>query len=117
VLYRMVLNSVYRIRCNLKIRYTETSIEDALPNPPPLHLQCTLSTFAKSFSTSSLHCCSVVGQQFRTNYEIDNVVFLQDGFCVLENLFFTDESWFPLSGYVNSYNGRIWSAKNLHAQH
>jgi hypothetical protein len=73
--YRMVLNSVYRIRRNLKIRYTETSIEDASPKPPPPHLQWTLPTFAESFSTSSLSCFRVVGQQFHDNYEIDYVVF------------------------------------------
>ena len=44
----MVLNSVYRVRRNVKIRYTETSIEDASPNTPHPHLQWTLPTFAES---------------------------------------------------------------------
>jgi hypothetical protein len=26
--------------------------------------------------------------------------------------FFSDEAWFELSGYVNSQNMRMWSAKN-----
>lgn len=36
----------------------------------------------------------------------------------VENLpiiFFSDEAWFHLSGYINSQNYRIWSAENPHA--
>jgi hypothetical protein len=28
------------------------------------------------------------------------------------HIFFTDETWFQLSGYVNSQNSYIWSATN-----
>lgn len=33
----------------------------------------------------------------------------------LNNVFFSDEAWFHLSGYVNSQNMRIWSAENPYA--
>jgi hypothetical protein len=75
---------------------TETNIEDASPKPPHPHLQWTRPTFAESFSTSSLPSFSVTGQQFLGNYEIDNVGFPQEGFCVLENLFFYGRIMFPL---------------------
>lgn len=32
----------------------------------------------------------------------------------LSKVFFTDESWFYLTGYVNSQNMRLWSAENPH---
>lgn len=32
----------------------------------------------------------------------------------IEKIMFTDESWFHLSGYVNSQNMRMWSANNPH---
>lgn len=33
----------------------------------------------------------------------------------LNNVFFSDEAWFHLSGYVNSQNMRIWAAENRHS--
>jgi len=33
---------------------------------------------------------------------------------VLEQVFFTDEAWFHLSGYVNSQNYRTWRTENPH---
>lgn len=33
---------------------------------------------------------------------------------VMKKIMFTDESWFHLSGYVNSQNMRMWSAENPH---
>jgi hypothetical protein len=35
----------------------------------------------------------------------------------LSKVFFTDEAWFHLDGYVNSQNCRIWSTTNPHAIH
>lgn len=32
----------------------------------------------------------------------------------METIFFSDEAWFHLSGYVNAQNYRIWSANNPH---
>ena len=32
----------------------------------------------------------------------------------MEVIFFSDEAWFLLSGYVNSQNSRVWSAENPH---
>jgi hypothetical protein len=34
------------------------------------------------------------------------------GIDILDKVFFGDEAWFHLSGYVNSQNNRIWSAEN-----
>jgi hypothetical protein len=34
---------------------------------------------------------------------------------VLDQTFFSDESWFHLDGFVNSQNYRIWSGENPHA--
>jgi hypothetical protein len=34
--------------------------------------------------------------------------------AILEKTFFSDESWFHLSGYVNSQNMRMWSGENPH---
>jgi len=36
---------------------------------------------------------------------------------VLHNLFFMDEVWFHLRGYINSQKSRIWSAENSHILH
>lgn len=33
---------------------------------------------------------------------------------LLDLTFFSDESWFHLSGYINSQNYRVWSAENPH---
>ena len=33
------------------------------------------------------------------------------------SLFFTNEAWFHLRGYVNSQNTRIWTAENHHSVH
>lgn len=40
--------------------------------------------------------------------------FTRNTVCALDNLFFSDEAWFHLSGYVNSQNSRYWSARNPH---
>jgi hypothetical protein len=32
-------------------------------------------------------------------------------------VFYTDEAWCHLSGYVNSQNNRYWSAENQHSVH
>jgi hypothetical protein len=45
------------------------------------------------------------------------VHFIQGGRDILDKIFYSDEVWFHLSGYVNSQNSRIWSAKNLHTFH
>jgi hypothetical protein len=37
-----------------------------------------------------------------------------DNGAILEKTFFSDESWFHLSGYVNSQNMRMWSGENPH---
>ncbi|PNF34202.1 hypothetical protein B7P43_G17545, partial [Cryptotermes secundus] len=34
-----------------------------------------------------------------------------------DQVFFTDEAWFHLSGYVNSQNNRIWSSENPNVLH
>ena len=36
---------------------------------------------------------------------------------VLENVFFSDEAWFQLRGYVNSQNSRMWCSENPHIFH
>lgn len=36
---------------------------------------------------------------------------------ILDNVFYSDEAWFHLSGYVHSQNSRLWSAENPHAFH
>ncbi|KAL4084269.1 hypothetical protein QTP88_028094 [Uroleucon formosanum] len=40
-----------------------------------------------------------------------------NGIGELDRVFFSDEAWFHLSGYVNSQNSRIWSTQNPHALH
>lgn len=35
---------------------------------------------------------------------------------ILNDVFFSDEAWFSLCGYVNSQNNRVWSASNPHLQ-
>lgn len=47
---------------------------------------------------------------FRTFVDTNNIV-------QLDRVFFTDEAWFHLSGYVNSQNTRIWSTENPHVFH
>jgi hypothetical protein len=43
--------------------------------------------------------------------------FIRGGVDILEKVFFSDEAWFHLSGYVCSQNSRIWSAENPHTFH
>jgi hypothetical protein len=43
--------------------------------------------------------------------------FIQGGIDILDKVFYSDEAWFHLSGYVNSENSRIRSAANLHIFH
>jgi len=69
------------------------------------------SSIAESFSASSVPCFSFVGYQLCSNSVIDTMDFSQEGVYVLDNLFFTDEARFHLSGYINSQNSGIWSAK------
>jgi hypothetical protein len=38
--------------------------------------------------------------------------FVRNGVDILENVFFFDEAWFNLSGYVNSQIFRFWSSEN-----
>jgi hypothetical protein len=38
--------------------------------------------------------------------------FLRNGVDILENVSFSNEAWFHLSGYVNSQNSRFWSSEN-----
>ncbi|KDR23996.1 hypothetical protein L798_07935 [Zootermopsis nevadensis] len=42
---------------------------------------------------------------------------VRDGVGILDNIFFTDEAWFHLSGYVNSQNSRFWSSDNPQVFH
>jgi hypothetical protein len=37
--------------------------------------------------------------------------FVRNGADILENVSFSDEAWFHLSGYVNSQNFRLWSSE------
>jgi hypothetical protein len=39
---------------------------------------------------------------------------IRDAICVLDQVFFTDEAWFQLSGYVNSQNYRTRGTENPH---
>jgi hypothetical protein len=39
------------------------------------------------------------------------------GIDILDKVFFRDEAWSHLSGYINSHTSRIWSAENLHTFH
>jgi hypothetical protein len=43
--------------------------------------------------------------------------FLNEHPGILDFVWFTDEAWFHLSGYVNSQNTRVWAAENLHVYH
>jgi hypothetical protein len=36
---------------------------------------------------------------------------------ILDVTFFTDETWFHLSGYVNTQHTRLWSSENPYAVH
>lgn len=69
------------------------------------------SNIAELFSTSSVPCFSFIGCQLCNNSVIDTMDFSQEEIYVLDNLFFTDEARFHLSGYINSQNNGIWSAK------
>ena len=39
---------------------------------------------------------------------------INDNPSILDNMFFSDEAWFQLNGYVNSQNYRFWSSSNPH---
>jgi len=65
------------------------------------------SNIAELFSTS------FVGYQLCSNSVTYTTDFSQEGIYVLDNLFFTDEARFPFSGYINSQNSGIWSAKKI----
>jgi hypothetical protein len=43
--------------------------------------------------------------------------FFWNGVDILQNVFFPNEAWFHLSGYVNSQNSRFWSNENPHLFH
>jgi hypothetical protein len=43
--------------------------------------------------------------------------FIRGGIDILDKVFYSDEAWFHLSGYVNSQNNRICSAENLQTFH
>jgi hypothetical protein len=40
-----------------------------------------------------------------------------EGYRHLDKVFYCDEAWFHLSGYINSQNSRIQSAENPHTFH
>jgi hypothetical protein len=82
-----------------------------------LPLQLTLPTFAQSFRTSSLPCFSFIGYQLCSNFAIYNMVFFMETGLRVGQFFFMDETWFHLSGYINSKNSRICSAENPQELH
>ena len=41
----------------------------------------------------------------------------RNGIDILDQIYYTDEAWFHLSGYSNSQNYRIWSNENPHEFH
>jgi hypothetical protein len=43
--------------------------------------------------------------------------FVGNGVDILQNVSFSNEAWFLLSGYVNSQNSRFWSSDNPHLFH
>jgi hypothetical protein len=43
--------------------------------------------------------------------------FIREGVDILDEVFYSDEARFHLSGYVNSQNSRIWSDENPHTFH
>jgi hypothetical protein len=43
--------------------------------------------------------------------------FLNEHLGILDFVWFTDEAWFHLSGYVNSRNTQVWAAENPHVYH
>jgi hypothetical protein len=43
--------------------------------------------------------------------------YVHDGIVNPELLFFSDEAWLHLSGYVNTQNNRFWSSENPHQLH
>jgi hypothetical protein len=51
----------------------------------------------------------------RMNYCNWLLQFVRNGKKSMDNLYFSDEAWFHLDGYVNSQNSRIWSTDNPHA--
>jgi len=42
---------------------------------------------------------------------------LKENPSILVYIWFSDEAWFHLSGYVNSQNSRIWGSENPNAIH
>jgi len=50
----------------------------------------------------------------RVNYRRWFKNLIRDNIGVLDQVFFTDEAWFHLSGYVNSLNYRTWRTENPH---
>lgn len=67
--------------------YRLTAVQELLPVDPPQRLEF-CQWFVNTFSGTS--------------------------YSSLEKSFFTDESWFTLTGYVNSQNMRTWSSENPH---
>jgi hypothetical protein len=43
--------------------------------------------------------------------------FIQGGTDILDKVFYSDEAWFHLSGYVNRQNSRIWGGENPYTFH
>jgi hypothetical protein len=43
--------------------------------------------------------------------------FVRNGVDILENVSFSGEAWFHLSGYVNSQNSSFWSSEHRHLFH
>jgi hypothetical protein len=43
--------------------------------------------------------------------------FIRGGIDISDKVFYSDEAWFHLSGYINNQHSRIWSAENLHTFH
>lgn len=41
--------------------------------------------------------------------------FARDDQAVFDNVFFSDEAWIYLDGFINSQTYRVWSTKNPHA--
>jgi hypothetical protein len=61
--------------------------------------------FKETDTEKRMHCC----RWFRQ--------FVRNGVDILENVFFPNEAWFHLSGYVNSQYLRFWSSENPHLFH
>jgi hypothetical protein len=91
----------------------ETSIQEAHPTPPSSRH---FPSFAMSFSSSSLTCCSFVGYQSRGNSVIQqHIVFSQEEIYVWRNLLCMGQAWFHFSGYINIPSSRMWCAEISHA--